>query len=112
MVSTFRDNPSSADLINIELPSPEISFMDNVDLKCDLCISKFKDYISCLEATNVSDMEKATRGLSDNLLWRSARHGRITSSVFGKIFSRKQENTVKEIMGYNNVPQTPALKWG
>ena len=83
-------------------------------------VSQSYDHLSHMKLSfdEVSRIEMATRGQSDNDLWCALRSGRITSSRFGEILHRRESTNsrrlVKDLMGYSRPMTTlpPQIRWG
>ena len=79
-----------------------------------LCLD-FMDNCS-VDASTVEYLERATRKQAKSDLWRKARIGRLTSSVFHDVLVRQKTTSphslVSRIMGYSSLPVTSAMKWG
>jgi hypothetical protein len=69
-----------------------------------------------ITAKEASAVETMTRKQSNSAVWVEQRRGRLTSSIFGEIYKTSLEvpskSLLKKILGLNNVPNTPAIKWG
>lgn len=78
------------------------------------------DYLSHMKLLQdeVSMIEEATRGQSDNELWFAIRNGRLTSSKFGEILHRRESTDprrlIRDIMGYGGPLKKlpPQMRWG
>lgn len=85
----------------------DFQFSDHVDLKDDKCSEFFESYFDKLNLSeeNCDTIECMTRQQSKSVLWKTARHERITSSNFGRIVKRKSstcapESLLKDLCGY------------
>ena len=72
---------------------------------------------SCsIDASIAQHLEASTKKQSKSDLWRRARIGQLTSSVFHDVLTWREStpsaSIVSQVMGYTRVPQTDAMKWG
>ena len=96
-----------------------INFMyhTNVDLKSDVFKQHFRSYFDILQLGehDCAEIEKKTRGRSENDMWFEARTGRITSSMFGSIYKQKvstlPDNLLKSVLGYSDFT-SKSVQWG
>lgn len=81
----------------------------------ELCHEYMEEQV--IDKTLTEFIERSTREQSKSPLWIALRNGRITSSVFGEICSRRDSTSpisiCKRLMGYTSiVGSTPSLTWG
>lgn len=76
---------------------PQFMYMDNIDLKSNVCQSVFIDHTNSLHLTHqeIDDVCKATKGQSNNRNWILARTF-LTSSNFALICKKKRYYTPRQ----------------
>lgn len=117
-VTMTGDDNEGSDTLDLKVPTPEFQFHDRVDLSKETCQQLFSVYVDKMTVTEqiADQIEMATRGQAKNPSWHEARFGRLTSSQFGSVMSRKPatppDNLVKSIMGFTPYFETPATRWG
>ncbi|XP_069104831.1 uncharacterized protein [Argopecten irradians] len=72
------------------LPEPDFCFCDHIDLESDSCKIVFESYVANLKF-DASQIAHLTKGQSSNPIWKKARSGRLTASMFGAIARRNSE---------------------
>ena len=83
-------------------------------------LARCYDYLSHMKLLldEVTMIEEATQGQSENELWFAIRNGRLTSSKFGEILHRRESTNprrlVRDIMGYGGPMKSlpPQIRWG
>jgi hypothetical protein len=109
--------------VEVDVPLPPLhtvsyQFHDSVRLDSVECVDTFKQYYDGLVVLPETSkkIETSTRGQSDNSDWARARLGRITSSKFGNVMTRKvstaPDNLVKDCMGYRDRFENTHTRWG
>ena len=105
---------------NRELPSL-VQDLALVDVEGEYFRELCLDYVSeqVIDQKLSDFIEESTRQQSNSDLWYELHNGRITSSVFGEIMSRRDDTSptaiTKRLMGYNKderLATLPQLKWG
>lgn len=70
---------------------------------------------SSVDVSLVEHIESITKKQHRSPLWKDIRVGRITSSQFHQVLSRKDttpaDGLLKSIMGYSTIPRTAAMQW-
>ena len=95
-------------------------FLDGLPLTDPLVVESImstRDALVCSEE-QAACAERVSRDQANCTVWYQLRNGRITSSNFSKVFTRKPstppENLLKQLMGYGGHKSlsSPAINWG
>ena len=119
VVPGFSNAPCASNEVEQKIPELLTAFYDSrySKMKEDELENVVKDIQLKVTEEEALFLEKATRSQSRTCLWYDHRIGRITASMFGRVYKCAETKyptaLVKSLMQYSHVnPTIPSLKWG
>lgn len=114
--SYCEDIPEVYAVLPQDVEEPDLPFTDDYDIKSSSFKSMMDSYVESITETEIQQIERITRGQSNNAAWRELKANKLTASNFHSASIRKAEpdKLLKTIMYLSNTDEKPiaSLQYG